>query len=294
MITENNIFQHGMLINLKITSYEGRKKLDKDQLKDLPDEIVRGVHDLFDKEFKSVLQAIWKYDGETRDYVKGQSVPFPIDGVYFINSNRIEKVVSYLETRREERQTMISNAASEYNEAIERFAAKYPEFYRRARNKYPTKQAFIARFQMRYQFIKMSAPSEDDPFITPEMYQTELRKFRDTIAEMKSEVVATIYQELTELTNRLKEQSTNGKPNQRTFNTTNNFLERVESIYSGFIDRDDIKKVLADVKSSLLGITAENLRDSEAAKKKFADAIKKVAKDINALPDIPMKRALDI
>ena len=42
MINESNLMEKGMLINLKIGGYAGRKKLDKDQMKDLPQEIVRG------------------------------------------------------------------------------------------------------------------------------------------------------------------------------------------------------------------------------------------------------------
>lgn len=294
MINENNIFQHGILISMKSTRYEGYKRLGEDQLKELPKEIVHGTHDVFEKAYRDKIRVVRFHDHETRSYVKNNSVPFPIDGIYFVPQNKIDKIVQYIEGRIASRNEYIAELKEEYEDAIESFKEKYPDFYKRVQGKYLSKEAFAARFTLSYQFIKMSAPSEDDPFITPEMYQSELRKFRNTIEEMKSEVVATIYEELTELTNRLKEQSTNGKPNQRTFNTVNGFLERVESVYSGFIDRDDIKKILSDVKSSLLGVTAENLRDSEAAKKKFADAIKKVSKDINALPDIPLKRALDI
>ena len=44
---------------------------------------------------------------------------------------------------------------------------------------------------------------------------------------------------------------------------------------------------------NVLGIDAESLRNSESAKQKFGKEIAAIAKEIKALPDIPLKRAID-
>ena len=95
MITEQNIFEKGVLISMHTGGFAGRKKLDKDQLKDLPTEIVRGVHDLFDKNYKDQLQKIWAFDGESRGTIKDMTIPFPIEGIYFLKSEKIERAILF-------------------------------------------------------------------------------------------------------------------------------------------------------------------------------------------------------
>jgi hypothetical protein len=293
MINENNIFDQGMLIHLKMGGYEGRMKLSVDQLKDLPQEIVRGVHDLFDKSFKDLLREIGSFDNETRWEVKRRSVPFPIDGVYFITSGYIEKIIELLEQRKIGRRELIAKAVENYDVAIQIFSEKYPDYFERAKHKYLTKDRFQQRFYFQYQFIKITAPDKNGKFITPEMYKLEMKKFKDTINEMKQEVLGTIYQSLLEVTGRLKKQCTDGKPNQRTFNSLNAFLAQIDDVYSDFIDRDDMKEAIKKIKAQVLGIDANDLRSSEDLKAKFGKEIAALGAEIKALPDIPLKRAID-
>lgn len=292
-ITEQNIFSRGMLINLNQGNYAGRKRMSKGQLTGLPTEIVRGVHDLFDSEFKRLLKEISAFDRDTRHEVKMKSVPFPIDGVYFISSDRIEPMIEMIDGRKERRQELIETAVDNYEGAIATFAAKYPEYYEKAKGKYPTKQHFQERFYCKYQFLKISAPGKDDKLISPEIYKREMAKFKETVEEMKADVVATIYQELLETTNRLRKQCTDGKVSQRTFNSLGIFLQKIDEVYADFVDRDDLKKAIKAIKAQVLGVTAESLRDSDDAKEKFRKGMATLVGDLKNLPDVPLKRAID-
>lgn len=291
-VNENNIFEKGMLISLNLGNYAGRKKLSDDQLENLPKEIVRGVHDLFEKSFKEKLDAITKHDAETRWNLKSNCVPFPIDGIYFLAYDRIEKVMQYLDERKALRQALIDEVLEHYEDAKNAFAKKYPAYYVKAQNRYPSKARLAQRFYFEYQFLKISAPDKN-PMISPEMYKKEMEKFRQTITAMKQEVVGIIYQTLTDLTNRLKKQSKDGKMNQRTFNNLHKFLEQIDSTYSEFIDRKDLQDTLKKVKAEIKGKSADMLRDNEAQRNKFHKAISALTKDIQALPDVDMKRAID-
>ena len=295
MITEKNLFEKGMFITIHSGSYEGRKKLSPDQLKDLPQEIVRGVHDLFDKEFKILIREIKSFDAVSRNMVKKKSVPFPfgvVCSLYFIGTNQIDEIIELLDGRMKERVALIDTAVENYEAAIETFAAKYPDYYSLAKDRYPTKGRFAKRFYFNYQFIKIAAPDKS-PMITAEQYKREKEKFRETIEEMKKEVVATIYQSLLDMTTRLKEQCAGGKPNQATLNGLNNFLSQIDGIYSEFIDRDDLKAAIGKVKAQLLGVTAQSFRGSEELKDEWAKQIKGIVNEFKALPDIPLKRAID-
>lgn len=292
MINEKNIFEKGMLISIRAGAYAGRKKLSDDQLKDLPTEIVRGVYDLFDKDFKRQLNDVSALDLEARNKIRKIAIPFPIDAVFFVVSGKIDEAIEYLDRKKEEREELIQKVLDKYEEAIKTFSEKYPEYYKKAKNDYPSKAALRARFYFEYQFIKIAAPDKS-PIISSEQYKKEMAKFKDSINDMKKEVVGTIYQALLESTERLRNQCDGGKPNQRTLDTLNKFLKQIDEVYADFVDRGDLKGMIAKVKAQVLGVTAEDLRNNEEMKKDFRDAISKVASEIKALPDIPLKRAID-
>lgn len=291
-INENNIFEKGMLISLNLGNYAGRKKLSDDQLENLPKEIVRGVHDLFEKAFKEKLDAITKHDAETRGNLKMQSVPFPIDGIYFLSYDRIEKMIAYLDERKQSRWVLVEEVLANYEAAKDSFANKYPAYYAKAQYKYPTKARLAQRFYFEYQFLKISAPDKN-PLISPEQYKREMEKFKQTINEMKQEVVGIIYQSLSDLTNRLKRQSKDGKMNQRTFNNLHKFLDQIDGVYGEFIDRKDLQDTLKKVKAEIKGMSADMLRDNDAQRKKFNKAMTALTNEIQALPDVETKRAID-
>ena len=291
MITEKNLFEKGMMIAVHAGSYGARRKLDQSQLKDLPTEIVRGVHDLFDKEFKEILREIERYNGETRGAIRNRSIPFPIDGVYFVASDKIESMIEYIEEREAGRKELVEKAINNYDEAVERFAQEYPEFYEKAKSKYIDKYRLNDRYYFNYQLIKISAP--DQALISPEQYKKEVEKFKETVNQMKGEVLATIYEELVHVTKRLKKQCTDGKPNQRTLNNLNAFLERIDDTYSDFLDRKDMKTTIKKIKAQILGVEADQLRESDDAKEEFRKGISSILDEIKAMPDIPLKRAIE-
>ena len=293
-VNDDNIYKYGVIISMTTGKYEGCRKLDKDQFKDdLPKDIVRGTNDIFDKPFITILKAIMSHDAATRNTIKSQTVPFPLDNIYFIPSRKIESIIGYMEERKAKRDALVQNAVDMYETSIENFAREYPDLYERSKNHYLTKGQFVNRFFLRYQFIKIQAPDQEGSFMSPEMYEAEKAKFRQTIEEMKREVLSIIYETLLETTERLKSQCENNKPNQLTINKLNGFLTQVEDIYSDFIDRKDIKNILNNIKKTALGIDAESLREDETLKNKFASEISLIAKEIKAMPDIPVKRALD-
>ena len=292
-IDERNIFEQGVLIHLKIGGYEGRVKLSPEQMRDLPTEIVRGVHDIFDKAFKDKLKAINLFDSNLRDMVKRMAIPFPIDGVYFIRGKYINKTIDMLEEQINVRQGLVEEAVEDYDSAIATFEDRWPDYYEHAKSKYLSIDRFKERFYIKYRFIQVTAPNKDASFISPEMYKEEMGKFKEAIDEMKGEVLSTIYSALLEMTERLKTQCTDGKPNQRTLNNLNVFLNKIDDVYSDFIDRKDMQDTIRKIRAQVLGIDAESLRNSESAKQKFGKEIAAIAKEIKALPDIPLKRAID-
>lgn len=293
MINEKNIFEKGMLVSLKIGGYLGRKKLSEEQMGALPKEIVRAVHDLFEGDFKKKLQEVASFDMQTRHMLNDMSVPFPIEGIHFVLSEQIEPLITALDGRKSQRDEMIAELAQNYEGAKQKFAEKYPDYYRKAQKAYPSKERFVARFYSEYQFLKISPPGKNDNLISPELYKQEMTKFKDAVTEMKQEVVSTIHGELIEMVARLKRQCTDGKPNQRTLNNLNKYLVKIDEVFGEFVDRKDLKEIAQKIKAEILGVTAEGLRDSDADREKFRQGMGDILSSIEALPDIPLKRALE-
>lgn len=293
-INENNIFQYGMLIAIKSGSFQGRKKMTEEQLRNLPNEIVRGVHDLFDTDFKKLLRKANNIVHESVNRIKDASVPFPIEAVYFLTTNKIEWAIEFLDKAKEKRDDVVEEILFNYENAIEVFAQKYPDYYEAAKSCYPSVEKLRERYYFDYQFVKISSPDEKAKGISGTQYKKEMVKFREMITEMKKEVSATIYESLLETTEKLKGQLENGKPNQNTLNSLNKFLAQIDDVYADFVDRDDMKATIAKVRAQFLGVSASDLRSSpEEAKKRFAKEVTDLGKEIKALPDIPLKRAID-
>ena len=295
MIDYKNIFDKGLLVNLNLGSYQARNKVPKSYLTGLSEEeknLVRAVHDgLSDK---SHIDEINSFDNKVRIYVKQRTVPFPIEGVYFILGKDIEEILKYIEVKKEERMKLVNEFADKYEDLVKDFSEQFPRFYKLIQHKYPTKAGLIDRYYFNFSFFQVSTPNKELAFVTPELYKAEMSKFKSSVDEMKKEVVNIIYTELLDKINNLKTQCITGKPSQKTFNYISKFMDRIDDTYSDFIERDDIRNIIAKVKSELGGVEAKELRDDDKFKSDFGKKMKEVVEEIKNLPDTKLKRAIEL
>lgn len=297
-ITAENIFEKGILINLKISAFTGRAKLSSKQIeeKDLPSDIIRGVVDLYAGEMRRLLKQIEEHDNKTRNLVWAMSIPFPIDGIYFVSAKNLNILSEKLKIRQEEREVLIEEAASYIEQGIKEYAEKFPDYYKEnlKKGKYLNKERFKSKFKFRFNYFQISIPDEKNTnFITSEIFNEEMIKFKNEIGEMKKEVVNIIHSELLTKANRLLEQSTNTKPNQKTLNTLNDFFEKISDVYSDFLDRKDLLDIIEKFKNTVSNVTADDIRTDEAFKKNFATKIKDVVNTLSIMPDVKLQRAIE-
>ena len=290
-INYENIFETGMLINLKMGNWAARNKLPEEDLKDLPKEIVRGVFDLIDD--KEMLDEITSRQAKLRGTVKGMTVPFPIDGVYFVLGKDIEAVTNIIKSEKEEILGLAKKFSENYEKIVENYSIKYPKFYQIARGKYPSKETVKDRFYVEFRMFQVNVPNKKLSFISPELYKEEMKKFKNEIEEMKKEVVNIIYTELLERVVTLSRQCDDGKPSQRTLNNLGELFEKVENLYADFIERQDIADMVMRVKKMVSGVDAKELRTDEKFKDDFGKRMKKVAAELKALPDTELKRSIE-
>lgn len=295
-ITEKNIFEKGMCISINTGLYRASHRLPKEKFKDLPEEeqkLVRGTFDSLLKEEKKKVEAIIKYDNSTRNTVKSETVPFPIKGVYFVTQNKIDWVLDYVKQRTgEEREELIKEAAKSYKNGIKRFKKEVPALYELVAGKYPSKREFIDRFYFNFQLFQINAPNKELDFISPELYKQEVAKIKSTVEQVKQEVCNIIYTEMLEMAKKIENRVDIDKPNQKTINRVEKFAEKIEEIYSDFITRKDIKKIIKDFRSITDGIESKELKNNNELKREFKKDIKKMASEIESLKNVELTRAI--
>lgn len=296
-INYENIFEKGILVSLSMSCWAGRTKLTDEQLKDLPKEIVRGVSDLLIGDEKQMLQDIMTFDRGTMGLMKTVSLPFPIHGAYFVPAYNLQKAIDMLNQRKEEREKLIEIVSESFEQGMENFKEKYLEYYQVAvkNGKYPNKAEVKNKFGFEYYIFQINLPNaEKTSFVTSELIRQEMNKFKSQIGEMKEEVVNIICNELLNKAETLKKQSLgDGKPNQKTFNSLNEFFDTITTLYSDFVERKDVLKAVDKFKKAIGTTTAEDLRFDESFKAKFGEKIEGIIKTIQVLPDVKRKRAIE-
>lgn len=296
-INYQNIFEKGLLVSLSLRGWCGKSWISDELLKDLPTEIIKGRMDLLMEEDKNFFLEIKKTDLSVISEVKKITIPFPIEGVYFVLEKNVNQLVQLVEKRKEARKKSIEAVVEKYEEGKKRFAEKYPEFYKSAVKcgKYPSKEALRERFKFEFKLFQISIPSSDSlKGIDSGILKVEMDKFKNDISEMKKEVANIICNELLMKAETLKKQSLgDSKPNQKTLNSLNEFFETISGLYSDFVDRKDVLKAVNKFKNTVGTTTAEDLRFDENFKAKFGEKIEEVAKTIQALPNIKHKRAIE-
>jgi len=294
-INDKNLYDKGMFICLSLGAWQARSKLNKSQLKGFTDkerEIVRGVHDLlYDT---SELDAITSFNSKTKITFDNMTIPTPMRGIRFCLGTQIEKTLEYVKDRKQEREEIVQTFLDAYESRQKEFEKEMPEYHKLNKHKYPTKDDLKSRFYINVRVFKVSVPDKGLKYISPELYKQEVNAFKQQVEDMKKEVVNIIYTELLDKVNNLKTQCLSGKPSQKTFNFIEKFMERIADNYDDFIERNDIRSMIDKVKSEVGSVEAKELRDNESLKKEFGKQMKGLLSELQNLPDVELKRAIEL
>ena len=296
---ELNAFTNGVLVNLEIFRGWGASiQLPDEELGELPKEIVKGIQDLLLKEDRELLNEMGTIKGKAHGWLSRNSIPFSVSGFTFIPKGRIEEANEKLK----EFQVLYMQQAEAVAERIsgmeKRAKEKYPKYFRAG--KYKTKEQFLSRVVFRWSFRMFSVPSEDMGILSPEMYKEEVKKFKEEIKRTSDDLVGMIskefYNKIAELRKACdpnEEKEINGK----TVGAIIRFIEKFDTLYDGFIFHKEIKRMIGEMKDLVKTDTASEfadyLRNGDDFKSQVGDMMSGMMSDLKALPDEPIKRALD-
>jgi chemotaxis regulatin CheY-phosphate phosphatase CheZ len=131
--------------------------------------------------------------------------------------------------------------------------------------------------------------------LNPSIYKEEVKKFKEDINWMREATSKMFGKELIDRLEQFKAQCEDGRVMSTTVNSVHKLIERFETIFNGYIDRKEFKKVVKELKEYMEGTDAEMLRVDdefrEVVRMKMSELSKIAIKETN---DIELERGFEL
>lgn len=120
--------QEGALCQLKMGRWDASVRMSKDKFgKELPKEIIRAVQDLVDD--RTLLKDLTTIRRAAKNFLINNSLPFPVDGVFWVPKARIVDIDAFFQEKKEEYMNRKEILKKNLPLMKKRFSKKYPDFY---------------------------------------------------------------------------------------------------------------------------------------------------------------------
>jgi len=292
VITEDNIFERGVLLNLTTKRWQAKATLASTKLGVRPEDqdVIRAVQDLIDD--KDFLEAIKANGREAKRWIHSYAIPTSFVGMHFIPKEFVNFVNDKLTKVEAERRLLVQDIEKDLDKLKNLFKKNHPDLY--DESKYPSPRELGGKCRMTWTWRVFSVPNEGLGLLTPEMVTAEKTKFKADIQEMKDLTVALVGEKLLKGITSLQKQCTDGKVNAKTVNSINTLLGRVDEVFNDFLENEKLRDMLAEVKKFVNEKGIDTIKDDTGWQKKIAKKIEIVANELENLPEIKAKRAIDL
>jgi len=283
--------REGVLCNLKFNRWTASAKLPKELLGDnVPKEIVRGMQDLIDD--RTLLKDISTIRRTAKGELMRNSIPFPIEGVWFVPKSQVPRLDNSLIELQEEDDKRVEVFLDSYERLKKRMKKKYPDYYRK--EKYPSKAELRRRFRFSWQFFQITMPDKEASILDPKLYKREQAKFQDMVRQMEEMVLNLVAHRMFKRIERLASQCESGKINKGTLNSIDRFLGKWDELWSGYVDDKKMKMIMARMKKQMKSVSADRLKSNDEFREEVGGEMDKVLKRLKPINDLYLKRKLDI
>jgi hypothetical protein len=281
--------QEGVLCRLKCGRWDASVKMDKVKLKKaLPEDIIRARQDLLDD--RTLLKDIATVRRTTKGLLERNSLPFPIEGLFWVNKNRIEYLDKEFKRLKDISDERVEKFIVEYNNLKEQFKKKYPGYWRP--DKYPTEEKLREKFYFEWQFLQISAP--DQSVLSPELYKRETEKLKNMVKEIEEMTVNMVGNMLLKRINTLHKQFESGSVNAGTVNSFERFFGKWDSLWKDHVDQKNLRMVISRLRKEIKGVELEDLKENEKMQAQIGKSLEKAVENIKSIPNFQLKRKLDI
>jgi hypothetical protein len=282
----------GTLCSIQTGFWGASAKYDKNKLgSEVPKDIVRAMQDLLDD--KTLMDDIRNIQWQAKYVVKNNSMPFPIDAVFFIPKNKVVQINDRLEELIEEFDQRLDKFIRNYGRLIKRFKKNHPKEYRP--EKYPSKRELRNKFYIRWTFFSIDSPDSTAGILDPNDYKRAVTKFQSMVDEMEEMAVNIIANDLFARLEKLHKQCTTGEGlHGKTVSSVNRFLDKWKDLWRGNVDEKNLKIIISRLKKEMKSVEISRLKDNEEFRKEFSGKLSTIIDKIQNMPNVALKRKLDI
>ena len=288
-----NKLQEGALCQLKIGRWDASIRMNKDKLgKKVPKEIVRAMQNLVTDEDKYLLDDLTSVRRATKNLLVNNSLPFPVNGVFWVTKEKIVELDAAFEEAKGiyfERREILKRKLP----LIKRkFAKRYPDYY--DASFYPKSHELDKKYYFTWNFFHFVVPDKKTEVLSPAMYKREQAKFQAMVTEMEEMTVNLIGNELLKRIETLRNQCENDTINAGTVNSIERFMDKWRTLWEGHVDNQKLKGIMKSLRVQMARTSTEKLKDNKDFREKAATKLENLMKKIEKVPNLELKRKLDV
>lgn len=282
----------GTLCSIQTGFWGASAKYDKNKLgKDVPKDIVRAMQDLLDD--KVLMDDIRNIQWQAKYLVKNNSLPFPIDAVFFIPKNKVVAINDRLEELMEEFEVRLDKFVRNYDKLIKRFKKNHPKEYRP--EKYPSKKQIRNKFYIRWTFFSIDSPESTAGILDPNDYKRAVGKFQSMVDEMEEMALNIIGNDLIKRLDKLHKQCITGENlHGKSVTSINTFLGKWQDLWRGNVDDKKMKIIVSRLKKEMKKVEISRLKDNEHFRNEFAGKLGGIIKKVESIPNVALKRKIQM
>jgi len=297
----NEIYKDGCLLNLSIGVWSASTAFDSSLVKDefSPEEkkLISSRNKIIQDE--ELLNEIDDIRNQTKREMRSWSIDFPVRGLYFVKKVHIIRLNEYFKGQQKvfyEKVQSFSGKLFEKGGIVDQFKESHPKLYEEAvkRNAYPDQYSLQNKFHFAWTWRQLSLPDLNGKVFSPEMMKEEIEKAKAQINEMKAMTMQMVRETFLNKITSLQEQCGEDKINKRTVDAMNNWLQKFDELWSDFVWRKDLTKVIDEVRSTMEKASPEVLKENEKFRDQVGKKLGKIIEELKALPEIKMARSFDL
>lgn len=283
--------QEGALCQLKIGRWDASIRMNKDKLgKNVPKAIVRAMQDLVDD--RTLLKDLITIKRATKNMLINNSLPFPVDGVFWVPKEKIVELDEAFQAARIEYFNRRDILKRNLPLIKRRFRTKYPDYYED--RFYPKSQELDRKYYFEWNFFHFVIPDKKTEVLSPAMYKREQEKFQQMVTKMEEMTVNLIGNELLKRIETLKKQCEDDSINAGTVNSIERFMEKWNTLWKGNVDNKKLHGIMKSLRVQMKRTSADRLKDNEDFRNKAAAKLETIIGKINKVPDLELKRKMDV
>ena len=281
----------GVFCQLKTGRWDANIRMPNKHFgENIPKEIVRARQDIIKD--RTLLKDLGTIRRTAKGLLQRNSLPFPVDGVFWVPKNKIVGLDKEFTKFQAEYTKRIGNLCNNIKQMEEEFKKQYPNYY--DGKNYPTIPAIRKKFYFYWSFFHFAVPSKKTKVLSASIYEKEQKKFSKMMSEMEEMTINIIGNMLFRRIDKLANQCSTGKINGGTVKSVDRLLKRWDTLWKDHVDEKKLSNIMTSLRREMKRTSIERLKGNNDFRNKIGNRLTNIIGKIQTIPDLTLKRKLDI